>query len=178
MVLPVFIWQTPPEWLSPFVQQERMTHNSSAQVAVCGSQSETHRPPSPCCRHLRGESMIGLLFSPIARITGLNVGGIGFPLSSFSSGLGSKVSRWLGPPSMKRKMTDLARGETCGVLGARGWGLGAGAEKTELGRRCARARLPKPAPAERSMSRRECKVRSVECKVEGMANPRTGIRWS
>ena len=30
------------------------------------------------------------------------------PSSLFSSGLGSKVSIWLGPPAMNRKITDLA----------------------------------------------------------------------
>ena len=45
----------------------------------------------------------------MAVITGLKLGGSGFPASSFSFGLGSKVSRALGPPSMNRKMTLFAR---------------------------------------------------------------------
>ena len=36
--------------------------------------------------------------------------GRGWPSSLFSSGLGSKVSRWLGPPAMNRKMTDARLG--------------------------------------------------------------------
>ena len=41
-------------------------------------------------------------------ITGLKLGGNGWPASRFTSGLGSKVSIWLGPPSMNRKITLLA----------------------------------------------------------------------
>lgn len=36
---PVFIWQTPPEWLIPSAQHERITARSSARLARCGSQS-------------------------------------------------------------------------------------------------------------------------------------------
>ena len=77
---------------------------------MCGSQSLTHRPPSPCCAHFRLLAMSGGFFSPIAVITGLNDAGSGWPASLSSSGLGSNVSMWLGPPSMKRKMTLLALG--------------------------------------------------------------------
>ena len=58
-VEPVFIWQTPPTWLSPLDQQERITARSSAQVAMCGSQSETQIPLWPCCFHFRREASNG-----------------------------------------------------------------------------------------------------------------------
>ena len=52
-------------------------------------------------------------------ITGLKLGGSGWPARRLSSGFGSNVSRWLGPPSMNRKMTLLAvagrrHGAECG----------------------------------------------------------------
>ena len=52
-----------------------------------------------------------------------NSAGRGCPLSLVSSGLGSKVSRWLGPPAMKRKMHDLALAWSgnCGGFGASGF---------------------------------------------------------
>ena len=40
--------------------------------------------------------------------------------SLLSSGLGSNVSRWLGPPAMNRKMTDLALAGMMGRLAASG----------------------------------------------------------
>ena len=75
---------------------------------MCGSQSETQIPLWPCCFHFRCEASSGERPSPIGVITGLKLGGSGWPASRFSSGLGSNVSMWLGPPSMNRKMTLLA----------------------------------------------------------------------
>src|SRR5206468_2921689 len=49
--------------------------------------------------------------------------GRGFPSSRWSSGLGSNVSMWLGPPCMKRKITLLAGADKGGRFGARGFGL-------------------------------------------------------
>ena len=104
----MFIWQTPPTWFNPLDQHERITARSSTQVAMCGSQSETQIPLWPCCFHFRCEARSGERPSPMGVITGLKLGGNGWPASRFSSGLGSNVSRWLGPPSMNRKMTLLA----------------------------------------------------------------------
>src|SRR5438477_2386243 len=103
---PVFIWQTPAEWLMPSAQQERMTAKSSAQVAISGSQSETHIPLWPCCFHLRLEANSGESNSPIGTMTRPMLDGMRWPASSLSFGLGSNRSMWLGPPSMNRKMTD------------------------------------------------------------------------
>ena len=101
----MFIWQTPPTWFSPLDQHERITARSSTQVAMCGSQSETQIPLWPCCFHFRREARSGARPSPIGVITGLKLGGSGLPARRLSSGLGSNVSMWLGPPSMNRKIT-------------------------------------------------------------------------
>ena len=52
-----------------------------------------------------------------------NSAGRVWPSSLFSSGLGSNVSRWLGPPAMNRKMTDLALAGRCGGLAASGFAV-------------------------------------------------------
>ena len=72
---------------------------------MCGSQSEIQIPLWPCCFHFRRDAKSGARPSPIGVITGLKLGGSGFPASRLSSGLGSNVSMWLGPPSMNRKIT-------------------------------------------------------------------------
>ena len=71
----MFIWQTPPEWLMPSAQQERMTARSSAHSAMCGSQSETQRPLWPCCFQVRFDARIGESNSPIAVMTRPKLGG-------------------------------------------------------------------------------------------------------
>ncbi len=75
---------------------------------MCGSQSETHRPPWPCRFHARFEGRSGEPPSPIGVITVPKLSGSGWPASSSSFGLGSNRSMWLGPPSMNRKMQLLA----------------------------------------------------------------------
>src|SRR4051794_12422819 len=67
------------------------------------------------------------------------------------SGLGSKRSTWLGAPSMKQKMTDFARGVTCGVFGASG---SADAARASSSIRLARASAARPLPARVKNSRR------------------------
>ncbi len=107
---PVFIWQTEPTWFSPFAQHERITARSSACLAMCGYQSDTHRPLSPCCANLRREAINVLPAVPMAVIGRPNDAGIGSPSISASFGLGSNRSIWLGPPSMNSQMTDFAFG--------------------------------------------------------------------
>ena len=59
-------------------------------------------------------------WEPVALVTGKsNEGGVTCPTSFSSSGLGSKRSMWLGPPSMNSQITDFARGGWCGGLAAR-----------------------------------------------------------
>src|SRR5579871_2359925 len=82
-----------------------------------------------------------------------NSAGRGWPSSLFKSGLGSNVSKWLGPPAMNRKITARAFAPLwCAGLGARGLG--------PLARTCSscssdsNARAPKPPKASRRNSRR------------------------
>src|SRR2546430_2735479 len=107
---PVFIWQTEPTWFKPSAQQERRTQMSSTCCASVGYQSDTQMPLLPCCLKVRFDGISELEAVPIAVIGRPNDSGIGWPASLSSSGLGSKRSRWLGPPSMKSQMTDLAFG--------------------------------------------------------------------
>src|SRR5271165_1846726 len=90
---------------------------SSTQPATCGNTSLTHAPDCPCCWNLNGDARIlSLMLNTVVGV----LKGIGFPLSRSRRGLGSKVSTWEGPPSMKRKMTDLALAAKCGFFGAKG----------------------------------------------------------
>src|SRR5205807_5474125 len=104
-------------------QQERTTASRSACLARLGKRAEISSPDRPCLRKANGEaiSLPSVAFmnwsgSPWA----LKLGGRGWPLSLVSAGLGSKVSRWLGPPVMNRKITLLALAGKCGFRGASG----------------------------------------------------------
>src|SRR5207245_6383681 len=101
-------------------QQERMMDISSTCCATLGYQSETHMPLRPYCLKVRLEARRVLLLVPMAVIGFPKEAGMGWPFNSTSFGLGSKRSRWLGPPSMKSQITDLALGSWCGFFGASG----------------------------------------------------------
>src|SRR5260370_29310774 len=107
---PVFIWHTEPTWFNPSAQQERTSVISSTCCAMLAYQSETHMPLCPYCCQVREEGIRVFEAVPIAVITLPNDAGIGCPASFSNSGLGSKISMWLGPPSMNSQMTDLAVG--------------------------------------------------------------------
>src|SRR5262245_35879783 len=86
---------------------------------------------------------------------------MGLPWKRRSSGFGSKRSTWLGPPYMKRKITDLARGVKCGDRCASGFfaaradpPCGAAWSSPSRSSRSAAARPAKPAPARNRSSRR------------------------
>jgi hypothetical protein len=83
---------------------------SSVCLAISGSQSETQIPLCPCCFQVRFEGMSVLFEVPMAVTTLPNDAGMGCPASFSRVGFGSKRSMWLGPPSMKIQMTDLAVG--------------------------------------------------------------------
>src|SRR5260370_210066 len=88
------------------------------------------------------------------------LGGSGWPWSRFSSGFGSNVSIWLGPPCMNRKITCFARPGKCGFLGANGFSrVPAGAADSRPSRpsKSIKAQAPKPNPAERTISPRAIK---------------------
>src|SRR5471030_1115054 len=77
-------------------------------------------PLSPYCFHVRPEGISVFDAVPMAVVTLPKEAGMGWPARRSSSGLGSKRSRWLGPPSMNSQMTDLAVGAWSGFLGASG----------------------------------------------------------
>ena len=80
---------------------------SSTQAARWGKSSLTAVPEWPYRLKLKGDpSTIRLIWKTVAGVSMR----MGWPLSFCSLGLGSKVSICDGPPSMKRKITDLALG--------------------------------------------------------------------
>src|SRR5262249_3961729 len=101
---------TEPTWLRPSAQHARKTARSSACSATFGYQSDTQIPLRLYCFHARLEGISVFDAVPIAVIGRPKDSGMGWPASLSSSGLGSNVSRWLGPPSMKSQITDFARG--------------------------------------------------------------------
>src|SRR5438874_2446172 len=144
-------------WVKPSWKQERITARSSACVATLGKRSEISIPDCPYFLNVRRDARIGtsLNFENWS-CTSPKLSGTGLPSSFSSIGLGSKVSRWLGPPCMKRKMTFLAVAGKCGVLVAIGLGAdpGAAGEIREPSR-YASASWPKPHPARSRNSLRD-----------------------
>src|SRR5690242_10193814 len=120
-----------------------------------GYQSETHMPLWPYCFHLRGEGISVLDAVPMAVITLPNDSGIGCPARRSSSGLGSKRSMWLGPPSMKSQITDFAVGMWSGFLGASGSGGSAAWSMEEM------ASAPRPPQERIRNSRRSCPLSGI-----------------
>src|SRR5262249_44754450 len=130
-----------------------------AHEPICGSQSDTGSPLWPYCVHLRGEASNGEPISPIAVMTLPKLAGSGLPASLFSSGFGSNVSIWLGPPSMNMKMHAFALAGKCGFLGARGEppasATGGSANSRLPCSKYVSASAPKPPPPRRRKSRRD-----------------------
>src|SRR5260370_30230536 len=115
---------------------------SSTQVATCGNSSLTSAPDCPYFLNAKGEPRIlSLMLKTV--VGGLN--GRDWPLSLSSRGLGSKVSIWDGPPSMNRKITDLAFGAKCGASGL--------ADADFSARRPASAKPPNPLAHRDNISR-------------------------
>src|SRR5262245_22606908 len=92
--------------------------------------------------------------------------GRAWPSSSLRSGLGSNVAMWLGPPDMKRKMTDRALTGSSGLFGASGSTVSARSDSSCNSE--ASARPPKPQKASR-MNARRFRVRRT-CGRRGQAN--------
>src|SRR5712692_10709095 len=109
-------------------------------------------PHSPCRENFQGEASSGV--SPAVNwLTTLpKLSGSFWPSYFFRAGLGSNVSMWLGPPTMNRKITDLALGAKFGGLAARGFTLALACAESRS--RDPRAIAPKPCPARARMSRR------------------------
>ena len=84
--------------------------SSSITPPTWGNQSETGVPDWPYGLNVRRQGMTGRFIS--ATLSPKPIASISLPACLLS--LGSKVSMWLTPPHMNRKMTDLALGSKCG----------------------------------------------------------------
>src|ERR1035438_9199382 len=99
--------------------------------------SENSVPLWPCWVKTRGLERTAALGLVKARRRSLvSSGGRGLPCHFWSSGLGSKRSIWLGPPSMNMKMTFLALAAKGGCGRGRGavpvLEFGLGVEESDL----------------------------------------------
>src|SRR6266487_3480410 len=90
--------------------------------------------------------------------------GSGLPPSCWRRGFGSKVSTWLGPPDIKRKMIRLARGSKGGGFTAKGLKESDAIPnaRASWANKPARPIMPKPLAKYRNKSRR---VRGTEVKL-------------
>src|ERR1700682_2556393 len=125
---------------------------SSTHSAMCGKSDETSMPHWPYFRNCQGEDSSGV--SPLVNWLGTlpKLSGSCCPSYFFSAGLGSNVSIWLGAPTMKRKITDLALAGKCCGLGASGL-TRVTASASRSSRYCS-ASAPKPWAARVNTSRR------------------------
>src|SRR5262245_49982089 len=80
--------------------------------------------------------------------------------NSASLGFGSKVSMWLGPPSIMRKMQALAFASACGFFGASGEAV----RFSSAASRAEKATLPSEAPRPYRASRRVSMVGTLRQK--------------
>src|SRR6185295_5796508 len=142
------------EWTTMSPWHERRIAMSSTHCARFGKRSDTSMPLRPYLLNVRfvpksfavGE-MNWYFASPKSF-------GRDWPCSWFSSGFGSKVSRWLGPPDMKRKITDFAFGVSVASFGASGLIRPSSARSRCWWRIDASASEPKPQNASWMNSRR------------------------
>src|SRR5579872_4484648 len=93
-----------------------MKHRSSTCSPTWRYQSDTSWPELPYRFQVRRQPNTGFSLTAIGVKTRFTVGGSGCPANLSTAGLWSKVSMWLGPPSMNKKMTFLARGTDCAGL--------------------------------------------------------------
>ena len=112
-------------------------------------------PALPCCFQTLGQPKSGDLLSPMEVMTLPKLSGRGLPASLLSKGLGSNKSIWLGPPSMKRKITDLALAKCWGILEESGFEMIESLAVEFSAKRELRARAPNPEPAWASHCLRE-----------------------
>src|SRR5690242_13914591 len=113
---PQFISISDGSWLGTSAFIDRMTHKSSAWRAMLGNRSLTGSPLWPYFRNLKGEGKA----APVLRSVGRLPVGSGLSAYFSSSGLGSKLSTWEGPPLRKKWITRLALAGNIGGLGASG----------------------------------------------------------
>ena len=95
---PVFIRRNDGSWFGTSACIERITQMSSMWAAVFAKSSLTSIPLWPYFLNLNGEGNA----APVRRSVARFFVGSGFPAYLSSSGFGSKVSTWLGPPLANR----------------------------------------------------------------------------
>src|SRR4029453_10807401 len=106
------------KWFPSFDQMERTTANSSITSPTFGNQSEPGIPDFPYCLKVRNMGITGRFIG--ATLSPKPMASISLPAYLLS--FGSKVSIWLIPPHMKKKMTDLGLGGNVGPrVGAGGF---------------------------------------------------------
>src|SRR5262249_6671984 len=107
-------------WIVLVHQQERRKQTSATHVARFGMRSETSKPHWPCFLNFRVLAISGVspLVNWLTKVPSLL--GSGLPCCLVTSGLGSKRSSGLGPPTMNMKMTRFALATKCGSLAAKG----------------------------------------------------------
>ena len=137
--------------MSPW--HDRITARSSTHAAVSGNRSETSIPLWPYFRKVRCVPSSLALRWTNWYFASPNSFGRGCPSSWFRSGLGSNVSRWLGPPAMNRKMTDARLGGDGGAA----WGRADWRSQRRPGP--APGSGARPAPGRRSRRRRRGRTR-------------------
>ena len=115
--------------------------------------ADTSRKPESRSRRTASTSACvassGLSETPIGVITRLiGIGQAARPAYSLTFGLGSNVSRWLGPPSMNRKMQLFAWVKKCGACAANGsTTIFSAADKPSCCNKPCSANAPNPPPA-------------------------------
>src|SRR3954470_14198188 len=98
---PQFISMRDGSWFGTLPVIERMTHRSSAHCDKCGNRSLIGSPLWPRGANLNGDGNAAPVLRSVGRL------GVGSGLSAYrsSSGLGSNVSTWEGPPLRKKWIT-------------------------------------------------------------------------
>ena len=120
-----------------------------------GIQAETPMPQCPCFLNSQGDDRIGVLPSVNWLAILPKLSGSFWPSYFFSRGLGSKVSIWLGAPTMNRKMTDFALAGKCGGFAASGLTR---ARRAVADQQVRSAIAPKPWAASRRTLRRVLRI--------------------
>src|SRR5260221_13921544 len=110
-----------------------MTASLSACFCRKGNASEIGKRDWPHSVKLMREPSNGAVVTSV-NCAGIfpKLAGMVWPASLLRSGLGSKVSIWLGPPAIMRKITDFALAGKCGGFGARGLSAAAAADVSEI----------------------------------------------
>ena len=150
-----------------------MTAMSSMQSPTWGKSSLTSMPLWPYFWNLKGDGNAAPVLRSVPRFGRGSI----LPAYFSRSGLGSKVSTWLGPPLAKMWMTRLAWAGKCGGRGASGFRL---ASRVALATGSAALRSgaspirPMPMPQRASISRRVIPIGCI--RASGFASLRLAPR--